>query len=301
MTRDYSHFDCSEAHSGCRALRRDSVERGVADPDNLPYMFCPPGAKTAVLLVHGFTATPWEMRPLASYLAESGVASLAVCLPGHGTSPEDLARCCWEEWLQAVRDGFRVLEKNFPSVYGMGLSTGNLLLLMMARESSLRGLVLFSPYLRVLHRLAPFAGWLRWLRPFHEKPLEEGEDNHYYSRRPLAGVHQINRLLQTVRRQLPQINCPVMAFNAEGDQTVDIESGRQLVDLLGSTVKVHARYGPGAPHVLTSDGNPYRMAMFALAASFIQTNDKPNSARESGSDKVRQPRHGFAAATRNYR
>ena len=66
-----------------------------------------------------------------------------------------------------------------------------------------------------------------------------------------------------------------MAFNGEGDQTVDIESGRQLVDLLGSTVKIHAMYGPGVPHVLTSDENPYRMAMFTLAAGFIQENEKP--------------------------
>jgi len=279
MTLDYSRFDCSEVQGGCQSLRRDSVERGVADPDNLPFMFCPRGAKTAVLLVHGFTASPWEMRPLARYLAQAGVASLAVCLPGHGTSAEDLARCRWEEWLEAVLDGFRLLEKHYPSVYGMGMSTGNLLLLALARAYPLRGLVLFSPYLRVLNRFAPYAGWLRWLYPFHDKPLEDGEDKHYYNRRPLAGVHQINRLIQTVRRQLAQINCPVMAFNGEGDQTVDIESGRQLVDMLGSTVKVHACYGPGVSHVLTGDENPYRMAMFAQAARFIQENENRNHAR----------------------
>lgn len=275
MTLDHSRFDCSEAHADCLALRRDAIERGVAEPDDLPFMFCPPGAKTAVLLVHGFTATPWEMRPLARYLAEAGTASLAVCLPGHGTSAEDLARYTWEQWLQAVLNGFQILKSNFPSVYGMGMSTGNLLLLSLAKATPLRGLVLFSPYLRVLHRLAPYAGWLRWLYPYHDKPYEEDGDNHYYSRRPLAGVHQINRLIRTVRGQLAQISCPVMAFNGEGDQTVDIGSGRQLVDLLGSTVKVHALYGPGVPHVLTGDENPYRTAMFTLAVGFIQDNEKP--------------------------
>jgi len=172
-------------------------------------------------------------------------------------------------------NGFRILENNFPSVYGMGMSTGNLLLLALAKATPLRGLVLFSPYLRVLHRLAPYAGWLRWLYPYHDKPYEEDGDDHYYSRRPLAGVHQINRLIRTVRGQLAQISCPVMAFNGEGDQTVDIGSGRQLVDLLGSTVKVHALYGPGVPHVLTGDENPYRTAMFTLAVGFIQDNEKP--------------------------
>jgi len=277
MTLDDSRFDCSETHAGCKALRHDSKKRGVANPDDLPFMFSPPGAQTAVLLVHGFTATPWEMRPLAGFLAQAGVASLAVCLPGHGTSPEDLARCRWEEWFGALIDGFQLLTKDYPSVYGMGMSTGSLLLLAMAKEYPLRGMVLFSPYLRVLHWLAPFAGWLRWVHPYHDKPVGEELHKCYYSRRPVAGIHQINLLLKTVRRRLAHISCPVLAFNGERDQTVDIESGRQLVDLLGSTIKIYARFGPDVPHVLTGEENPYRQAMFHQAARFIQELENPGS------------------------
>ncbi len=259
------------------SLRRDSRSQGVSDPDNLPFMLCPREATTAVLLVHGFTATPWEMRPLAEFLAEAGIASLAVRLPGHGTSPEDLVARRWEEWLQACCDGYRILCKDFQVIYGMGMSTGCLLLLTLARDNPLKGLVLFSPYLRVLHRLAPYAGWLRWLRPYQVKPVTDGLDERYYERRPLAGIHQINRLLQTVRRQLPQILCPVLAFNGEGDQTVDIDSGRQLVDLLGSSVKIHERYGPEVSHVLTRENNPCRWSMFLQAVRFAQELENPGT------------------------
>ncbi len=277
MTRTDSRFDCSETHSDCRALRHDSRNLGVVDQDDLPFMLCPPGAETATLLVHGFTATPWEMRPLAEFLADAGIACLAVRLPGHGTSPEDLAGRRWEEWLEAILDGYQILSKEFPSIHGMGMSTGCLLLLAMAKENPFSGLVLFSPYLRVLHRLAPYAGWLRWLRPYHVKATEEGLSERYYNRRPVAGIHQINRLLQTVRSQLPHIVCPVLAFNGEGDQTVDAESGRQLVDLLGSSVKIHAKYGPDVPHVLTREENPCRWSMFAQAARFVQEINSPGT------------------------
>lgn len=260
------------------ALRRESRSQGVSDPDNLPFMLCPHEATTAVLLVHGFTATPWEMRPLAEFLAEAGIASLAVRLPGHGTSPEDLAARRWEEWLQACLNGYRILCKDFQVIYGMGMSTGCLLLLTLARDNPLNGLVLFSPYLRVLHRLAPYAGWLRWLRPYHVKPVADGLGERYYERRPLAGIHQINRLLQTVRRQLPQIVCPVLAFNGEGDQTVDIDSGRQLVDMLGSSVKIHERYGHDVSHVLTREENPCRWSMFLQAVQFAQELENPGTA-----------------------
>ena len=270
--------DCSETHSGCQGLRLDSLAQGVVDQDNLPFMLCPPGAKTAALLVHGFTATPWEMRPLAEFLAEAGIASLAIRLPGHGTSPEDLAGRRWEEWSDAALDGYQILSKDFQAVYGMGMSTGCLLLLTMTQAKPFNGLVLFSPYLRVLHRLAPYAGWLKWIRPYQVKPTDAGLNERYYNRRPLAGIHQINRLLKTVRNQLPRVICPVLAFNGEGDQTVDIDSGRQLMDLLGSSVKIHALYGPEVPHVLTREENPHCEAMLAQATKFIQELEDPCSA-----------------------
>ena len=276
MTSTNPHFNCSETDPGCRAIRHDSRNMGVVDPKDLPFMLCPPGAETAVLLVHGFTATPWEMRPLAEFLAESGIASLAVRLPGHGTSPEDLADRCWQEWFSAVLDGYQILSKGFQSIYGMGMSTGCLLLLTLAKDNPIGGLVLFSPYLRVLHKLAPYAGWLRWIRPYHVKAADQGLNERYYNRRPVAGIHQINRLIQTVRSQLAQIVCPVLAFNGDGDQTVDINSGRQLVDLLGSPVKIHAQYGPDVPHVLTSEENPCRWSMFVQAARFVQELDNPS-------------------------
>ncbi len=277
MTHQNSQFDCSETHPGCQSLRRDSRNQGVFDQDNLPFMLSPPGAKTAALLVHGFTATPWEMLLLADFLADEGIASLAVRLPGHGTTPEDLAGRHWEEWLDAILDGYQILSKDFQSIYGIGMSTGCLLLLAMAKVKPLNGLVLFSPYLRVLHKLAPYAGLLRWIRPYHVKPANEGLNARYYNRRPLAGIHQINRLLKTVRRQLPQIVCPVLAFNGEGDQTVDIDSGRRLVDLLGSADKTHKLYGPEVPHVLTREENPCRESMFAQATRFIQELENPGS------------------------
>ncbi len=134
MSDQTSHYDCSDTHPACRILRSASQESGVTDPGNLPFMLCPQQATTAALLVHGFTGTPWEMRPLADFLADAGIASLSVRLPGHGTTPEDLAGRRWQEWLDSVDQGYRVLNEEFTSVFGMGMSTGCLLLLATSGE-----------------------------------------------------------------------------------------------------------------------------------------------------------------------
>lgn len=246
-----------------------SRNAGVPD-DDLPFVVMPTGARAAVLLVHGFSATPWEMRPLAADLAERGFATLAVRLPGHGTTPEDLAGRCWEEWLETVIRGYDLLDAHFPRVYAAGLSTGSLLLLAMTRHRHPAGMVLLSPYLRLRHCLAPFARWLRHLKPYQHRPLTGEEARHYYTRRPLAGVYQINRLLQEVSPRLKGIDLPVLAIHGEGDRTIDIESGRRLVDRLGSKVKVYERLGPEATHTLTSPENPHRGVVFDLIGKFLK-------------------------------
>ncbi len=275
MTVRRNRYDCSDSHPACHTLREDSRRLGVSDPGNLPFMFCPPKAETAVLLVHGFTATPWEMLPLADFLADTGIASLGIRLPGHGTTPEDLAGRRWEEWAQSLNDGFEILSSDFQTIYGMGMSTGCLLLLEASRRCEFAGMVLFSPYLRVLHRLAAYAGWLRWILPYHVKYTEEEHQSRYYNRRPVAGVNQINRLIKSVRQQLSNVTCPVMAFNGEGDETVDINSSNELMANLGSKVKVHEIFGPDVPHVLTREDNPCRWSMFAQASHFIQEIESP--------------------------
>lgn len=50
------------------------------------------GDGVGCFLIHGFTATPWEMRFLGERLHSAGRSVRAVQLMGHGTSPEDLER-----------------------------------------------------------------------------------------------------------------------------------------------------------------------------------------------------------------
>ncbi len=47
----------------------------------------PEGANDAFLLVHGFCAAPNELQTLGRFLEERSIASFAVQLAGHGTTP----------------------------------------------------------------------------------------------------------------------------------------------------------------------------------------------------------------------
>jgi len=281
-----------EANPAFIAELQRARSEGVYDDGNLPFIRAPQTASTGVLLVHGFTASPWEMRFVAERLHQAGLACLVVRLPGHGTSPEDLARRSWQEWLKAVEDGYRLLAQNYSEVYGVGMSTGCLLLLALALQHELAGAVLFSPYLRIRHRLAPYAGWLRHVLPFREAVIAPDDQAHYYARRPVAGIDQINRLIRALQPRLAQVTCPVLAINGLGDQTVDAASGRELVDRLGSALRVHQMLGPESPHLLVTPVNPHQEETLRLATEFIVVLESLSGNRREVAVEVGNPLPG---------
>ena len=85
------------------------------------------------LLLHGFTATPDEVRPLGEALAAAGFPVRAVRLAGHGTTPADLARHRLAR-LAGVGRGrrWRPSCATTPRVAVAGVSLGALLALLLA-------------------------------------------------------------------------------------------------------------------------------------------------------------------------
>jgi len=278
-------IDRSTSDSACLELRQHAVHDGVSCADNLPFLLGPDSAENAALLVHGFTASPWEMRLIADYLASQGIVALGIRLPGHGTTPQDLAGRVWEEWLAAVHQGHQILRQKHQKLFAVGMSTGCQLLIADALQNDYDGLVLCAPYLRIRHRLARHAGWLRWFFPYHGKTATT-DCQRYYERRPVAGVHQINRLIDFLRPRLGDCTAPVLAFNSAGDRTVVADSGRELVDRLGSAFKTHLCYGPEVPHMLVREENGNHLEMFELIGKFIAELSHPGGCLTPGNEKA---------------
>ncbi|MBW2258692.1 MAG: esterase, partial [Deltaproteobacteria bacterium] len=63
-----------------------------------PDPFLLPGGPVGVLLIHGFTGAPAEMRPIAEPLHAAGCTVSGPLLPGHGTRWQDMNRCRWQAW-----------------------------------------------------------------------------------------------------------------------------------------------------------------------------------------------------------
>src|SRR2546425_137981 len=56
----------------------------------------------AVLLLHGLTGTPQDMRSVADALADDGYTVSVPLLPGRGTCPADMDGLCWDDWMSSA-------------------------------------------------------------------------------------------------------------------------------------------------------------------------------------------------------
>lgn len=224
-------------------------------PGAEPFFFR--GGERGVLLVHGFTGSPSEMRLLGEYLHRQGYTVLGPRLCGHGTSPAEMAATSWPLWYGAVEDGYHMLKDICQEVAVVGLSMGALLALKLAAEQPVTAAVsLCAPIFLAEKRLR----WLplyRLLRRFHPKKRRTlaNVDPSYsicYELTPLASLQQLLQLIEQVKRLLPNLTVPLLIMQSRHDHTVQPRSA----DYIYETAAAAAReliWLKNSGHIITLD------------------------------------------------
>jgi esterase/lipase len=223
-----------------------------------PFLLMPsrlvPARNMAVVLVHGFRATPAQLRGFGEKLAAAGYLVVGVRLAGHGTSPWDLHRRTWQEWVESLARGFRIARMLSGSAEGkvvlVGFSTGAALSLYYAAQKpeGLAGVVSVAAPLAVQDRNISLVPWVSKLNrlvssitgndgvvPFYKNEPDEPEVS--YRALPVQAVQQLVELMATLKGALPKIAAPALVMQADKDPVVSPESAERIYGLLGSKDK----------------------------------------------------------------
>ncbi len=198
-----------------------------------------------VLLLHGFTATTVEVRPLAEHLHSHGFSVYCPLLPGHGTRPEDMIPVRWQDWYDASQKGLEKLN-HIPNVFVAGESMGGLLsLLLCADHPTIKGGILYAPAIKI------DGIWrAKWLAPFvkimpknylpDESETEPETDTlpwQGYNVVALAAVVELEKLQKEVLRQIHLVRQPVLIFQGKKDRTINPAGSQLLYEKLPSSNK----------------------------------------------------------------
>jgi carboxylesterase len=242
--------------SGPGNLRADEAAPALPDA-----RFFHAGGSAAVLLIHGLTGTPTEMRFLGKGLASAGFTVYGCQLAGHCGSEEDLLQTNWPDWYASVEQAYANLRQKHDIVFVAGLSMGGLMAMHLAANhpGEIKGLGVLSATLR-------YDGWaiprLSFLLPlFLHTPLglryrfvenfPYGIKDDRLRQRVVANMtagnsaeagnlgmtgHSLRQLLSlvdVVKGEMPTILTPTLIVHATHDDVASVNNAHYIEQHLG--------------------------------------------------------------------
>jgi len=206
-------------------------------PQAEPFFF--KGRQAAVLFIHGFTASPSEMYPLAKEMWQRfGYTVSGPLLPGHGSRPQELNLTSWMDWYNAVEQELHFMASNYTRVFVVGLSLGALLALHLGcKAASLSGVVSINAPIITSHPLqTTTAAMLRFVRPYYRKNRTvkdvelERQGRFAYEVMPVKAFLSMMHLRDMVMAEISEMAVPLLVFQASLDESVHPKSGKLIVD-----------------------------------------------------------------------
>jgi carboxylesterase len=236
--------------------------------------------ETGILLIHGLTATAAEVRLFAKILLANGYTVAGPLLAGHGTSPDDLNRTTWKDWVASAEEVYQKLRRRCKTVLIGGESAGAVISLSLAcQHPEIPLLLLYAPAIQLnLTRFQRLQ--IRVLAPFGLKiPKGNLDASHAwqgYPVNPLKAAIQLQELGDEVLRGLPAIRQPVLVVQGRHDTTIAPRSGEIILNGISSPVK-ELHWFENSSHVVLIDQELEQIA--ALSLQFIKTNLPQPAAR----------------------
>ncbi len=217
------------------------------------------GDENGIMLLHGFSSSPYEMKPMAELFKPGGYTIKAPLLCGHGTSVKELAQYKWYDWFTDAKKSLFELRKSCKKVIVVGLSTGASLALHLAAHYQVEGIVALAPALylkRKLSRLIPYAP--PFLKYYRDKkgsdirdPVEKAK-NISYKKTSIRAAKELLKLYDHLKSDLPEIYSPLLVVHSINDHTVQIKGAEEIYERVSSKDKRFLKLEKSY-HVLTLD------------------------------------------------
>lgn len=215
----------------------------------------------AVLLLHGWTSTAYEMRPLAKRLNDAGYTVHAPILPGHGTVPRALEDVTHQHWIDAAQWHYEELRAQYAQVFVGGMSMGGSLALTVAENNKdVAGVIAMgTPVLFRRQRLGMMIlKLMRSLKKYERKryPIFGAHPQVTqivsYQTYPIDSVLEVYKVVTIARKSLHKIRQPILVLQSAQDHIVTRSSIYEIYLRVRSRMKVK-KLIPGAYHNFIAD------------------------------------------------
>jgi len=222
--------------------------------DDRSFLFLHDTETPLVLLLHGSTGTPAEMRDLGTYLHAHGISAYGPRIGATGTRARTRT---WEGWVSQAQVAIEIVAAGSPSAFVCGMSLGGAVTLMLAQRAAVKGIILLAPAL--YPRMSIKARLLQATRLV--------TPTLFYH---FAGWNgEVLKAMDYTRKHGGPIDLPLLAIQAHDDALLSVKGLKYL--------RRHARHADtdiralqSGSHVLTRGES--RDQVFEMVAKFVERN-----------------------------
>ena len=217
--------------------------------------------RRAVLLFHGMTGSPYEMKKMGKALFDADFDVFCYCLPGHGTSPINIKTVRWQDWYDDSVLHYKELTQKYNEVYLGGLCLGAVLTIAIAQEyQNVRGIVSLSTTLFLDGWTIPWYNFFMpigvhtILRYYYSFPEREpyGLKNETLRRKiaalqkrntealdnyPMSCIYELLKFSKQTQKNIAKVTAPILLMHAKEDDLTSTRSAEFVYRNISSKTK----------------------------------------------------------------
>lgn len=213
-----------------------------------------------VLLVHGLTGAPNEMKFVGKQLHKQGYTVVCPLLAGHGATESELLKTGWRDWYHTAEQTFLLLREQSSQIYIAGICVGGMLGLNLAHHypQAVGGVALYSAALRydgwnipragIFSPLIPYLGNLPPFRSRHfveaspfgikddrlrDRIMQSDLLEHCLPRFPFPSLAEMYRLSNIMKKKFTTITAPTLLLHARNDDVSHLRNSEFIAKRLG--------------------------------------------------------------------
>ncbi|MFW9905730.1 MAG: alpha/beta hydrolase [Candidatus Thorarchaeota archaeon] len=210
-----------------------------------------------VLFLHSLGSTNLEFKEFEEYLQDQGFQTISPLLPGHGTSPDDLKKYTYRDWLQASEQALKNLDCQVTFLVGQ-ITGVPLALTLASYHPELLGIVTISGIISLPRWFTRFNSFFRnnsrmvsWGSPTSKLlPLDNpaiGERISLYKELPQIALNETYSLIKQSRKLLNEVNQPIYIFHSSTRKKINVRNAHFLFENVSSKKKKLMFIEKGSP------------------------------------------------------
>ncbi len=193
------------------------------------------------MLIHGFTGSPREIKPLADYFREHTEWKVYTpTLAGHGNE-HSLEETTWQDWIRSAEQALQTAVRECDEVYLIGFSMGGLIAGHLSSRYPVSKLILLSPAVYAPHTqqlVRELSGVAKGF--FNEEAYARQSLQRYrkkWTSTPIKAVVNFRRLVRQLKPSLKDIRVPLLIIHGEKDHVAHPKGAKYLYQCVQSSEK----------------------------------------------------------------